>query len=211
MRNHFMNSKERKTKAPLKKPKAGFRYPDFAEFRLLHNPGYDFMRLLRWADEVDPDKFNQVFAEYLRPAISVVAACCAIEGYLNMAGQSLDKDWIRFAKGKVSVKDKIKRIYALLNQKVDFNSGLFQEVIAMFKRRNSLVHPCFVDKTEERSSPIPDIFDQIETEFAPSRCRRVAEGFRKKLLRDSHLGDVWHRLRYEERRLPSKYNLESSG
>ncbi len=51
---------------PAKRAKKTFDYPEFAEYDMRHNPGYDFFRMLDWCATVDTAKFDVVFAAYAR-------------------------------------------------------------------------------------------------------------------------------------------------
>jgi len=107
-------------------------YPEYAEFHLRCNPGYDFVRFIGWLEEAPPEKFNHVFAAYARNPLGVIIASCAIEGYINYVGHHVDPKWEEFTKERSSVRDRIERIYSLLKKPIDFGLGVMQQVIQLF-------------------------------------------------------------------------------
>ncbi len=85
-----------------------------SEFTLVHNPGYDFLRLVDWMQESEFNPSASIIAPYFFPVLALLGACFAIEGYVSMVGQKLDADWEEFDKGRVTFKQKIERIYSIL-------------------------------------------------------------------------------------------------
>src|SRR3990172_5487773 len=133
-----------------------------AEHGLTHNPGYDFLRLVDWMNEAKAEDPNYPFAPYLIPAITVISACCGIEGFINMVGQKIDKGWDEFEKvERPIIKERLLRIYGIVGKNIDFGQGNWQRVIELFRMRNTLVHPQFVDKIETQVNEIPDIFERV--------------------------------------------------
>jgi hypothetical protein len=124
---------------PAKRGHSQFEYPEYTEFHLRFNPGYDFIRLIVWLDEAPKEKFNQVFAAEARNPLGVIIASCAIEGYINYVGQHVDPSWATFNKQRNTVRERIERIYSLLKKPVDFGSGVMQRVLQLFQMRHLLV------------------------------------------------------------------------
>jgi hypothetical protein len=173
--------------------------PVAGEYRLVHNPGYDFLRLLSWMEETDPEDPSLSFGSYLIPTIAVLSACCAIEGYTNMVGQKIDKDWENFDKGPTPIKDRLSRIYGLKQKQINFGEGIWQKVLELFKFRISLVHPRYVEKTEKTKTEIPDLFDIVNSKYSVTAIKQIAEVAVDTLLADTgntHLRELYIRRSY---------------
>jgi len=193
---------------PARRGDSQFDYPEYAEFHLRCNPGYDFVRFIGWLEEAPPETFNHVFAAYARNPLGVIIASCAIEGYINYVGHHVDPKWEEFTKERGSVKDRIERIYSLLKKPVDFGSGVMQQVIQLFQMRRRLVHPQFQDTREERSSPPPNLFDHVDVDFPAANSRQITESFRDTLLRDAQMEDLWWRQSYAQKEKPVRFERE---
>ena len=194
---------------PAKHGDSQFDYPEYAEFHLRWNPGYDFVRFIGWLDEAAPEKFNRVFAAYARNPLGVIIASCAIEGYINYVGHHVDPKWHDFMKERSSVRERIERIYSLLKRPVDFGSGIMQQVIQLFQMRRLLVHPQFQETREESSSPPPNLFDHLDVDFPTAKCRQIVESFRDTVLRDAKMENLWRKLTYAEKQKPARFQREA--
>jgi hypothetical protein len=162
------------------------------EFALVHNPGYDFLRLIDWMQESESNPSASIIAPYFFPVLALLGACFAIEGYVSMVGQKLDADWEEFDKGRVTFKQKIKKIYSMLDRSIDFEKGIWQRANLMFNKRGKLAHPCFVSSKEPSQQKIPDIFDVIAKEYPPTISKEIAEMAIDILLADSNLDKFRH-------------------
>lgn len=160
------------------------------EHDLCHNPGYDFLRLLSWLEEADPENPSLPFAAYFLPVLSILAGTCAIEGYVNMVGQQLDPKWSSFDTRPKSMRARLTKAYLAAGKKVDFESAVWKDALALFEMRNVLVHPRYVDVTERRDSEIPDLFQRASDAWPPARCRQVAEATVDALLQDMALQNL---------------------
>lgn len=169
------------------------------EYGLVHNPGYDFLRLLSWMEETDPEDSSLSFGPYLIPTIALLSACCAIEGYINMVGQKIDNDWADFDKGPIPIKDRLSRIYSLKQKEIDFGKGIWHKVQGLFIFRISLVHPRYVEKTEKTKAEIPDIFDRVNSKYSVGAIKKIAEVAVDTLLTDTdnkHLRNLYLQRSY---------------
>jgi hypothetical protein len=193
---------------PAKRGESKFEYPDYAEFHLRCNPGYDFVRFVQWLEEAPAQEFNEVLAAYARNPIGVILASCAIEGYINYVGQHVDPSWADFSKEKSSVRERIERIYSCLKKPVDFGSGIMQQVVQLFQMRRLLVHPQFQETREERSSPPPNLFDHVDVDFPVSKSRQIVEDFRAAVLDAAKLEDLWWRQGYAEKQKPERFQRQ---
>lgn len=169
-----------------------------AEYRLVHNPGYDFMRLVLWMDEASRDGGELTIAPYFVPVLALIGACTAIEGYVDMLGRMKDRNWETFIKENLRFKDRLKRVYSHSPVKLDLGSGIWQRVILMFRQRNELVHLTYIDTTETREDEIPTVFQELARKFPASESREISEEAISTLATDFSMPDLrkkWQ-LRY---------------
>jgi hypothetical protein len=96
-------------------------------------------------------------------------------------------------------KDRISRIYEKLGKGADFSRGTLQQALSLFKMRNDLAHPRYVNKKEHRATEIPDIFDVLDEKFPPDVSKRIADETIDLLLREAnltHLRNYWRSASY---------------
>lgn len=175
------------------------------KYGIQHNPGHDFLRLVNFLEKADRDNPYLPFAGYLIPAVTVLGACCAIEGYINMIGKLVDPEWDEFDKGPIPIKDRINRIFEKIGKKADFSQGTLQRTLKLFKCRTELAHPQYVSKEEDRSAPLPDIFDSLDKEFSPAVSKDIAESTIGLILKETnleHLRDHWRTDSYVGKACP---------
>jgi hypothetical protein len=197
---------------PAKQARASFDYPDFAEYELRHNPGYDFLRMLDWCVKADATAFDAIFPAYARSPIAILLAGAAIEGYLNYAGHALVPDWEHCVRTAKTFSQKLKRIFTAREKTVVLDSGVYQRAIALVTFRGSLAHPRFTHTVEARESPPPTQFDHVEADYPATRVLEIATSFRDSFLADVGLDDLWWRQHYAEIPRPtSKPSLNFAG
>lgn len=168
-----------------------------AEFTLIHNPGYDFLRLVDWMQESETDPSSSVIAPYFFPVLALLGACFAIEGYINLVGQKKVSEWNEFDKGRVTIKAKIEKIYSVLDKPIDFNQGTWQKVILIFSMRAKLAHPRFIDGKEIHQQEVPDVFEILAEQYSSSVSKSIAEDVIDTLLNDSNLSKFRHFVRFK--------------
>jgi hypothetical protein len=170
--------------------------PGSAEYDLRHNPGHDFLRMLRWCALAEPAKFNDVFAAYSRNPIAVLIGSAAIEGYTNYAGHLCCKDWKEFIKGEGVFSKKLKRIFSSCEKPLDLSQGVYQQTVKLIQFRGSLAHPRFNHHKEVRDAPPPTLFDHIDFDYPAAKVLKIATGFKDSLLNDLQLEDLSWRQSY---------------
>jgi hypothetical protein len=173
-------------------------YPSFAEYELRHNPGFDFLRMLKWCVAADEKEFHGMFASYARAPIAVLLGSAAIEGYINYAGALIVPNWAGFVKTTKTSGDKLKEIFKARKAGVDLGSGVYQKTTALLNFRGSLAHPRFTHHIEERSTPPPTIFDHTQFDYPASKVLCIVEDFKAALLADLKIDDLWWNQRYGE-------------
>jgi hypothetical protein len=174
----------------------------YGEHELIHNPGYDYRRLVNWMDEADTSDPALPFAPYLLPTIAVLSACCSIEGYINMVGQRLDRQWADFDRGRVTIRERLERIYEHVDAPLQLDQGIWQEVTGMFLMRRGVVHPRFVCDKQVRKGTIPTVFDRVREKYPPKKAKRIALAAIDRLLQDTGVEEQtleWFSRCYSER------------
>jgi len=171
------------------------------KYELIHNPGYDFRRLIYWMKDMEMDEKdeNTPIAPHFIPILALIGAYFAIEGYINMVGQHVDPNWENFEKGPISVKKRLDRIYSMLGKKLDSGHGIWQQVLDLFKSRIELAHPMYVSKTEIRNTEIPTVFQRVEKKYPVLKSEKICDEAIDVLLADaslSHLKNQWSLGRY---------------
>lgn len=189
---------------PAKRAAKTFDYPDFAEYDLRHNPGYDFLRMLGQCAEADETAFRAVFAPYSRHPIAILLGGAAMEGYVSYVGHAVVPDWASFVTPRMTFSEKLKGIFKVRGKNVSLGSGIYQQAIALAKFRGSLAHPRFTHHIEQRDSPPPNLFDHIEADYPAARVFDIVTRFRETFLGDVGLDDLWWIQKYDEVILPNR-------
>jgi hypothetical protein len=187
-----------------KRARKTFDHPEFAEYDLRHNPGYDFLRMLEWCAKADASAFVAVFAAYARSPIAILLAGAAIEGYVNYGGHAVVPNWDAYVKSARTFSEKLKRVFAERKKTVALDSGVYQRTIALLTFRGSLAHPRFTQHIEKRGSPPPTLFDHIEADYPASRVLEIATAFRERFLADVGLHDFSWKQGYAETPKPTQ-------
>jgi hypothetical protein len=160
---------------------------------LLHNPGYDFLRQLKFLKNANPYDDACPIPEYFIPVIALLCGCCSIEGYVNSVGKRTNPSWNSKTVPYESIKSRIKRVYELVGIKVNFSRGPYKEALDLFGWRRKLVHPEFVHESKAQKKELPDIFDQVSVHYFAETIEVIVVNFKDRLLLDFNLDDVWQR------------------
>lgn len=158
---------------------------------IIHNPGYDFIRELRYLNDSVKENKPPSTGIYFGPVIGVLFACFGIEGYINFVGIRTSENWKKQAARFESIKSRISRLFALKNKEVSFEAGVFKDVIDLFAWRKSLVHPEYLRQEKHQKNKIPDIFDKIGKHYPVSKSLRIANEFKDNILKEFRIQDKW--------------------
>jgi len=107
-----------------------------------------------------------------------------------MVGQQIDSDWESFDRGRVGIKDKLRKIYSTIDKPINFGQGIWQEVLDLFKKRKDLVHPKYLNKKEYRNNEIPTIFQLVRDTYPCFKTKNIMYNAISTLLNDSNTKDV---------------------
>jgi len=116
------------------------------KYELNHNPGYDFKRFVDWMNEDGP------IPPYFVPVLALLGACFSIEGYIDMVDQEVNSECDRFDASSRRLKERLEFIYSQTGKRLDCGSGLWQEVLSLFKIRQQFVHPVY--RKEKKSAKV---------------------------------------------------------
>ena len=160
---------------------------------MMHNPGYDFRRMLLFLKNADQGVTNPQILPYFVPIVAALCGCAAIEGYINAVACRTDPNWIGEARGFESIKSKISRLYALKSRPVDFRDRVFKDVLDLFSWRKKFAHPAYTHRAKQQSTKLRTIFEDFDSHFDLPRIDTVVFAFTKKVISDFDLDDVWLR------------------
>lgn len=158
---------------------------------IVHNPGYDFIRELKYINEKIGNGNPPETSIYFGPVLGVLFACFGIEGYINFVGSKVSHEWKAKDKGFEGIRSKIERLLAIKSKNADFQKGIFKEVVDLFAWRKNLVHPEYLRAEKGQSNDIPDIFDKTSQLYPVTKSLSVANEFIKKILDEFNIQDEW--------------------
>ena len=131
---------------PAKKSNFGAEFfpDDEAEYEVQHNPGSDFLPMLKCCTEAPETEFNAVFTAYSRNPIAILLGAAAIEAYTNYAGSKRCKDWQEVISKNRTFAEKLKHLHASGNKAAKHEQRVYQDTIKLINFRGRLAHPRFV-------------------------------------------------------------------
>ena len=159
---------------------------------ILHNPGYDFYRAVRFIAEESSDVPNKLIAPYFRPVIALMCACSCVEGYVHSCAQRADPSWKPEAFPREPVRSRIERAYKVINKAPDFSTDPYKGIMDMFGIRNQITHPVLQWEQRRQAQPLQDVFERATAHFSNEKILSLIENFRETIINDFGLRDVWH-------------------
>ena len=159
---------------------------------ILHNPGYDFYRAVRFIAEENDEVPSKLIAPYFRPVISIMCACACVEGYVHTCAQRVDPKWKPESLPRETMRSRIERAYGLINKRPDFAKNPYRGVMEMFGMRNKLTHPVLQHEQRRQNKPIRDVFDHVSPHYTNKKILALVVQFRETIIKDFGLRDVWH-------------------
>jgi len=177
---------------PAKKAsfRAGFFSDDEAKYEVQHNPGSDFLPMLKCCTEAPETEFNAVFTAYSRNPIAILLGAAAIEAYTNYAGSKRCKGWEQIISGNRSFSEKSKHLLSSGNNPTKHGKRVYQDTIKLINFRGRLAHPKFVHVKVVRKGPPPDLFDDVDADYPAAKVLAIATKFKEALLKDLDLKDT---------------------
>ena len=138
------------------------------------NDGYEYLTSIYWMKDVQVKTPSEEILYYL-PAKAVLAACLAIEGYVNVVGCKVDPQWIRMDTENTSIMDCLLRIYTKLNQPLVLDQGIWADVLTLFDLREKLSHFNLASIYGMPETDTPEIFKEIEQGYPIRLTHSIAE------------------------------------
>lgn len=109
--------------------------PNFGRFQ---NQGYEYLSSIYRMKEEHDLLSSRGITPYIMPVKVLVVACLAIEEYINLAGFRIDSNWEEFDHENEPVKDRIAHLFELLGQPVNFETGIWKDVLGLFEMEKKL-------------------------------------------------------------------------
>jgi len=97
------------------------------------NNGYEYLSSIYRMKEEHDLLSSRGITPYIMPVKVLVVACLAIEEYINVAGFRVDPDWKEFDHENESVKDRLERVFELIGTPVNFDTGIWKDVLGLFE------------------------------------------------------------------------------
>jgi hypothetical protein len=104
------------------------------------NHGYEYLSSIYRMKEEHDLLSSRGITPYIMPVKVLVVACLAIEEYINLAGFRMDSDWKEFDHDTEPVRDRISYLYNLLGKPVDFETGIWRDVLGLFEMEKQIKH-----------------------------------------------------------------------
>ena len=109
-----------------------------ANFGRFQNQGYEYLSSIYRMKEEHDLLSSRGITPYIMPVKVLNVACLAIEEYINLAGFRMDSDWKEFDHETESVRDRITYLYSLIGQQVDFETGIWKDVLGLFEMEKQI-------------------------------------------------------------------------
>jgi hypothetical protein len=102
------------------------------------NMGYEYLSSIYRMKEEHDLLSSRGITPYIMPVKVLNVACLAIEEYINLAGFRIDTDWKEFDHEAESIRERITFLYTLLGKQIDFETGVWRDVIELFETEKRL-------------------------------------------------------------------------
>lgn len=150
------------------------------------NHGYEYLSSIYRMKEEHDLLSSRGITPYIMPIKVLVVACLAIEEYVNVAGFRVDPDWEEFDHENESIKDRIEHIYKFIGKPVNFDTGIWRDVLGLFEMEKLIkMHSRGLIKYHEEV--IPDIIKDAAKSYPIRLSQALAEKAIELLLAHSNL------------------------
>lgn len=157
------------------------------------NNGYEYLSSIYRMKEEHDLLSSRGITPYIMPIKVLVVACLAIEEYVNVAGFRVDPEWKEFDHEKESIKDRLEQIYKLLGTTVDFETGIWKDVLGLFEMEKQIkTHSRGLIRYHEEE--IPDIIKDATQKYPIRLSLAMAEKAIELLLSQSNLTFSFERV-----------------
>jgi hypothetical protein len=140
-----------------------------------NNPGYEYLMGIYWMKDAQDTTTSEKTRYYL-PAKALLSACLAIDGYVNVVGSKVDPHWRHLEEESTPIKERLTRIYERLQKPLDFNRGVWTDVLLLFSLREDLSQYELASIYGMHEAVVPAIFKVIEQKYPIRLTHAIAEG-----------------------------------
>jgi len=146
-----------------------------ATLERMQNPGYEVLKDIYWMKAAQGNLASEKTRYYL-PAKALLSACMAIDGYVNVVGSRVDPQWEYIDEESTPIKERLIRIYKSLNRPLDFNRGIWEDVLLIFNLREDINRYELASIYGMQEAVVPAIFKVIEQKYPIRLTHAIAEG-----------------------------------
>ena len=140
----------------------------------LQNPGYEYLIGIYWMKDAQIALSSEKTRYYL-PAKALLSACLAIDGYVNVVGSKVDPQWETIDEESTPIKERLSRIYQSLNLPLDFNRGIWGDVLLIFRLRENLRQFELGSAYNAKEDTLPPIFQVVAQNYPIRMTHSIAE------------------------------------
>jgi hypothetical protein len=151
------------------------------------NQGYEYLSSIYRMKEEHDQLSSRGITPYVMPVKVLSVACLAIEEYLNVAGFRIVPNWKEFDHENEPIRKRIEFIYELLGKPVNFERGIWKDVVELFKMEKRIKEDS-LGLIRYHQQEIPEIFNEAAQKFPILLSQAIAENAIELLLNYSSLG-----------------------
>lgn len=150
------------------------------------NHGYEYLSSIYRMKEEHDILSSQGITPYIMPVKVLSVACLAIEEYVNVAGFRIDPNWEEFDHETEPIKKRIARIYELLGVPVNFDTGIWKDVLDLFEMEKCIKNDMLA-LIRFHEEEIPETIKEAVQRFPIRLSQAIAEKAIELLLANSSL------------------------
>ena len=150
------------------------------------NHGYEYLSSIYRMKEEHDQLSSRGITPYIMPVKVLSVACLAIVEYLNVAGFRVDPNWEEFDHETESVRERIEYIYKLLEKPINFETGIWKDVLELFEMEKRIKKDS-MGLIRYHQEEIPEIIKEAAKRYPIQFSQAVAERAIELLLSHSSL------------------------
>lgn len=150
------------------------------------NHGYEYLSSIYRMKEEHDQLSSRGITPYIMPVKVLSVACLAIVEYLNVAGFRIDSNWEEFDHETEPIRERIEYIYSLLEKPVNFETGIWKDVLELFEMEKRLKGDS-VSLIRYHQEEIPEIIKEAAKRYPIQLSQALAERAIELLLNHSSL------------------------
>jgi len=138
-----------------------------------NNPGYEYLKLICLMKDAQVYDSLQGASLHFFPLLALQSARLAIEEYVDLVGRQIDPAWDE-TDHEIAIKERVARIYKKTGEPIDFNKGIWKEVLTLFDMAGHVhANPAKLKKSCE--AEIPEMYRDIATKYPIHLSQAIAE------------------------------------